>query len=49
MSDATKQQAYKKLQAIVNNVGYPDKWRDYSTVVVERDDYAGNRHASCSL
>ena len=42
MSDTTKQQAYKKLQAIVNNIGYPDKWRDYSTVVVARDDYAGN-------
>jgi putative endopeptidase len=42
MSDATKQQAYKKLQAIVNNVGYPDKWRDYSAVVVTRDDYTGN-------
>jgi putative endopeptidase len=42
MSDTTKQQAYIKLQAIVNNIGYPDKWRDYSTVVVTRDDYAGN-------
>jgi putative endopeptidase len=42
MSDTTKQQAYTKLQAIVNNIGYPDKWRDYSTVVVVRDDYAGN-------
>ena len=42
MSDTTKQQAYTKLQAIVNNIGYPDKWRDYSTVVVARDDYAGN-------
>jgi len=42
MSDTTKQQAYKKLNAIVNNIGYPDKWRDYSTVVVTRDDYAGN-------
>jgi putative endopeptidase len=42
MSDTTKQQAYAKLQAIVNNVGYPDKWRDYSTVVVARDDFAGN-------
>jgi putative endopeptidase len=42
MSDMTKQQAYTKLQAIVNNIGYPDKWRDYSTVVVTRDDYAGN-------
>jgi len=42
MSDTTKQQAYEKLNAIVNNIGYPDKWRDYSTVVVKRDDYAGN-------
>ncbi|MDR3749210.1 MAG: M13 family metallopeptidase [Acidobacteriota bacterium] len=42
MSDTTKQQAYAKLAAIVNNIGYPDKWRDYSTVVIQRDDYAGN-------
>lgn len=42
MSDATKQQAYTKLQTIVNNIGYPDIWRDYSTVAVVRDDYAGN-------
>ena len=42
MSDATKQQAYKKLNTIVNNIGYPDKWRDYSSVVVVRNDYAGN-------
>src|ERR1022692_2333442 len=32
MSDTTKQQAYVKLAAIVNNIGYPDTWRDYSTV-----------------
>ncbi len=42
MSDTTKQKAYEKLNAIVNNIGYPDQWRDYSTVVVKRDDYAGN-------
>jgi putative endopeptidase len=42
MSDATKQQAYVKLNAIVNNIGYPDKWRDYSSVVIKSDDYAGN-------
>jgi putative endopeptidase len=42
MSDATKKKAYEKLDSIVNNIGYPDKWRDYSTVVVKRDDYAGN-------
>ncbi len=42
MSEATKQKALEKLNAIVNNIGYPDKWRDYSSVVVTRDDYAGN-------
>ncbi len=42
MSDTTKQKAYEKLSTIVNNIGYPDKWRDYSTVIVARDDYAGN-------
>jgi putative endopeptidase len=42
MSDTTKQKAYEKLNTIVNNIGYPDKWRDYGTVVVVRDDYAGN-------
>ena len=42
MSEATKQKAYEKLNTVVNNIGYPDKWRDYSSVVVVRDDYAGN-------
>jgi predicted metalloendopeptidase len=42
MSDTTKKQAYIKLNAIVNNIGYPDQWRDYSSVVIKADDYAGN-------
>jgi endothelin-converting enzyme/putative endopeptidase len=42
MSAATKQQALKKLAAIVNKIGYPDKWRDYSAYVVKPDDFAGN-------
>ncbi len=42
MSDTTKQKAYEKLNAVVNNIAYPDKWRDYSTVVVTREGYAGN-------
>jgi putative endopeptidase len=42
MSDTTKQQAYVKLNAIVNNIGYPDKWRDYSSVTITADDYYGN-------
>ena len=42
MSDATKKKAYEKLNTIVNNIGYPDKWRDYSSVTIVSDDYAGN-------
>jgi predicted metalloendopeptidase len=42
MSDTTKNKAYEKLNAIVNNIGYPDKWRDYSSVEIKADDYAGN-------
>ena len=42
MSDTSKKQAYEKLNAIVNNIGYPDKWRDYSSVTIRADNYAGN-------
>jgi endothelin-converting enzyme/putative endopeptidase len=42
MSDATKQQALAKLHAIRNKIGYPDKWRDYSTLTIARDDYFGD-------
>jgi putative endopeptidase len=42
MSDTTKKKAYEKLNAIVNNIGYPDNWRDYSSVVIKPDDYSGN-------
>ena len=42
MSKETKVEAQRKLHAIRNKIGYPDKWRDYSTLEVKRDDYAGN-------
>ena len=42
MSPATKQQALNKLHSIRNKVGYPDKWRDYSSVEIVRDDFYGN-------
>ncbi len=42
MSPTTKQQALAKLHTIRNKVGYPDKWRDYSSVNVGRDDFASN-------
>ncbi|MSV34146.1 MAG: M13 family peptidase [Bryobacterales bacterium] len=42
MSPATKKRAFEKLHAIANKIGYPDKWRDYSSVKIQRDDYYGN-------
>jgi len=42
MSEATKVKALEKLHAIVNKVGYPDKWRDYSSIRIAREDYFGN-------
>ena len=42
MSEATKQQALDKLHAVVNKIGYPDKWRDYSSIRIERGDFLGN-------
>jgi len=42
MSAATKARAEEKLHAVANKVGYPDKWRDYSTLVVTRGDGLGN-------
>jgi len=42
MSEDTKKQAEVKLQAIRNKIGYPDKWRDYSTLTVVRGDLLGN-------
>jgi putative endopeptidase len=42
MSDQTKKQAKIKLDAIRNKIGYPDVWRDYSSVVIKPDDLLGN-------
>ena len=42
MSAETKKQAEVKLKAISNKIGYPDKWRDYSTVKITRGDLVGN-------
>ena len=42
MGDETKQRALEKLHAIVNKIGYPDRWRDYSSIRIAREDYYGN-------
>ena len=42
MGPATKKRALEKLHAVANKIGYPDHWRDYSTIKILRDDYYGN-------
>ncbi|PJG48270.1 peptidase M13 [Sphingobium sp. LB126] len=42
MSDAAKARAHKKLAAFTPKIGYPDKWRDYTGLTVQRDDLFGN-------
>jgi putative endopeptidase len=42
MSPETKAKAQAKLAAITTKVGYPDKWKDYSALVIGRDSYAQN-------
>jgi putative endopeptidase len=42
MSEETKQRALSKLGKIVMKVGYPDKWRDLSTLEVDRSSYCAN-------
>ncbi|MBP6280284.1 MAG: M13 family metallopeptidase [Rhodocyclaceae bacterium] len=42
MSLDTKKKALEKLHTVVNKIGYPDTWRDYSKLRIVRGDYIGN-------
>ncbi|MDP4284926.1 MAG: M13 family metallopeptidase [Bacteroidota bacterium] len=42
MSDTTKQKAIIKLNAIRKKIGYPDKWKDYSSVTITKDNLIQN-------
>jgi putative endopeptidase len=42
MSDVTRQRAIAKLDAFVRKIGYPDKWRSYEAVQVNRGAYYNN-------
>jgi putative endopeptidase len=44
MTAPTKQQALAKLHRIANKVGYPDRWRDYGSIRITRDDALGNAY-----
>jgi putative endopeptidase len=42
MSPATRQRGIEKLKTMANKIGYPDRWRDYSSIRLARDDFQGN-------
>jgi putative endopeptidase len=42
MGPQTKVKALEKLHGIVDKIGYPDQWRDYSALEIRRDDLLGN-------
>ena len=42
MSDVTKKKALEKLGKFTPKIGYPDKWRDYSSLEIKADDLIGN-------
>ena len=49
MSGETKKAAMVKLNKVVDRIGYPDAWRDYSSVRVARDDALGNRERALAF
>jgi putative endopeptidase len=49
MSPDTKRQAKEKLQAIEAKVGYPNRWRDYSSLTISRTSYLKNVHEATAF
>jgi putative endopeptidase len=49
MSEATRQRALEKLDAFTPKIGYPVRWRDYSTLKVDRDDLIANVQAASAF
>jgi endothelin-converting enzyme/putative endopeptidase len=49
MTPATKAEALRKLRAVRNKIGYPERWRDYSTLIVQRSDFFGNLARAASF
>jgi len=49
MGEATKQKALEKLAGLANKIGYPDKWRDYSTLDIIPGDAMGNSRRAAAF
>ena len=49
IGDATRQTAYAKLETLGAKIGYPDHWRDYTTLEISRDSYYRNMRAAAAF
>jgi putative endopeptidase len=49
MSPATKDQALTKLHKVANKIGYPDKWKDYSSIKISASDPVANAEAAAQF
>ncbi len=49
MSEETRRQALAKLDTFVEKIGYPDVWRDYSALSIQRRGYAANAQAAAAF
>jgi len=49
MSQGTKEQAEKKLKGIEDKIGYPNQWRDYSSLKISKESYLDNVHAATAF
>ena len=49
MSPETKKQALDKLSKFTVKIGYPDKWRDYSSLKISKNDYFGNQQRATAF
>lgn len=46
MTEDTKKEALDKLHNFTPKIGYPDKWKDYSSLEIKKEDYYGNAQRS---
>lgn len=49
MSAETKKQALEKFATFTPKIGFPDKWRDFSSLVIKRDDFFGNAERTATF
>ncbi|MBU0941015.1 MAG: peptidase M13 [Bacteroidetes bacterium] len=49
MSPETKKQALNKVSKFTVKIGYPDKWRDYSSLKISKNDYFGNQQRATAF